>query len=171
MSLNVANEVAALQRLSVKQLQARYAQAFGESTNVHNKTWLVKRIAWRLQALAEGDLSQRARERAARLANDADLRVLPPKMPRPAAHPKHSAGAALDKETVSMPVLARGRLPMPGTVISRIYKGQTFHVKVWPHGFEFGGQLYQSLSAVAKAITGQHCSGIAFFHLDKEVSQ
>src|SRR5262245_43747179 len=117
MSLNIANEVAALERLSAKKLQARYAQVFGDSPTVHNKTWLVKRIAWRLQALAEGDLSQRARERAAHLANDADLRILPPKMPGPAAHPKTSAGAPLDKETESVPVFARGRLPIPGTVI------------------------------------------------------
>jgi hypothetical protein len=39
--------------------------------------WLVKRIAWRMQALAEGDLSERARRRAAELANDADLRLSP----------------------------------------------------------------------------------------------
>jgi hypothetical protein len=39
-----------------------------------NRTWLIKRLAWRLQALAEGDLSQRAAE----LANDAALRLNPP---------------------------------------------------------------------------------------------
>src|SRR5262245_45212681 len=79
MSLNVAREVAALQRLTVLQLRDRYAEVFKETTNVSNRAWLVKRIAWRLQALAEGDLSERARRRAAELANDADLRLNPPK--------------------------------------------------------------------------------------------
>jgi hypothetical protein len=78
MQLNVAKEVAALRRLTTRQLRQRYAEVFGEATNANNKAWLVKRIAWRLQALAEGDLSERARRRAAELAHDADLRLSPP---------------------------------------------------------------------------------------------
>lgn len=73
MNLNVGKELAALQRLSDKELRERYAEAFGEGTNANNRTWLIKRIAWRLQAPAEGDLSERARRRAAELANDSDL--------------------------------------------------------------------------------------------------
>ena len=82
--MSIAKEVAALERMGVKDLRAKYAGAFGEETNAANKQWLIKRIAWRLQALAEGDLSERARRRAAELANDADLRLNPPK-PRAAA--------------------------------------------------------------------------------------
>jgi hypothetical protein len=76
--LNILNEVAALQRLSIGQLRQRFAELFGEATKASNRTWLIKRIAWRLQALAEGDLSERARQRAAELARDADLRLNPP---------------------------------------------------------------------------------------------
>jgi len=65
MDLNIVKEVAALQRLAVKELRGRYAEVFGDTTNANNKAWLVKRIAWRLQAQAEGDLSERARQRAA----------------------------------------------------------------------------------------------------------
>jgi hypothetical protein len=54
MHLNVGKEVAALQRMTVKELRAKYAEVFGEETPTHNKAWLVKRIAWRIQALAEG---------------------------------------------------------------------------------------------------------------------
>jgi hypothetical protein len=75
--MNLAQELAALPRLTVADLRCRYVQVFGEETRVGNKAWLVKRIAWRLQALAEGDLSERARQRAAELANDADLRLSP----------------------------------------------------------------------------------------------
>src|SRR5262245_20461036 len=78
MHVNVAKEVAALEAMTVAELRVRYAQAFGEETRVGQKTWLVRRIAWRLQALSEGDLSERAQRRAAELANDADLRLLPP---------------------------------------------------------------------------------------------
>jgi hypothetical protein len=76
---SLALEVAALGRLSVPELRARFAAVFGAPTQAHNKVWLVKRLAWRLQALAEGDLSQRARQRAAELVHDADLRLSPPR--------------------------------------------------------------------------------------------
>src|SRR5262245_66607565 len=72
-------QVNSLGQLTAAALRARYAEVFGEAARTSNKTWLVKRIAWRMQALAEGDLPERARLRAAQLANDADLRLSPPK--------------------------------------------------------------------------------------------
>lgn len=75
MNLNVDKELASLRRMSVGQLRVRYAEVFGEATRSRHKQWLIKRILWRMQALAEGDLSERARRRAVELANDADLRL------------------------------------------------------------------------------------------------
>jgi len=75
MDPDIAKEVAALPRLSFADLRARYAELFHEPTRVGNRSWLVRRIAWRLQALSEGDLSDRARQYAAQIANDADLRT------------------------------------------------------------------------------------------------
>jgi len=76
--LNIAREVAALKRMTVKELRGRYVEVFGEATRSGNKDWLWKRIAWRMQANAEGGLTERARRRAEELANDADLRVRRP---------------------------------------------------------------------------------------------
>lgn len=78
MTLNVGKEVAAVKRMTVAQLRARHVEVFGEQTRSGHKEYLVKRIAWRLQSQAEGDLSQRARQRASELANDADLRTHAP---------------------------------------------------------------------------------------------
>ncbi len=78
MEVNIAKEIAALQRMTAKQLNRRYAEVFDETTNTKNRVWLFRRIAWRLQALAEGDHSERARGRAAELARDADIRLSPP---------------------------------------------------------------------------------------------
>src|ERR1700722_8755864 len=78
MGLNLAKELAALQRLGTNDLRARYAEVFAEPTRSGNRPWLIKRIAWRLQANAEGGLSERARQRAEELARDADLRLRPP---------------------------------------------------------------------------------------------
>jgi hypothetical protein len=159
MHLNVAKEVAALQRMTVKQLREKYADAFGEETNANNKAWLIKRIAWRLQALAEGDLSERARRRAAELANDANLRMNPP-----AAKPVTATAETMTR-TRSLRFQPDDRLPPPGTVLTRRYKGEVLQVKVLPHGFEYEGEVYGSLSAVARAITGSHCNGYLFFRL------
>src|SRR5260370_39772923 len=84
MNATSGQQLAELQRLTTPQLRARFAEVFGEHTPANNRAWLFKRIAWRLQALAEGGLSERARQRAAELANDADLRLNPPAPPRTA---------------------------------------------------------------------------------------
>jgi hypothetical protein len=153
--LNIVNEVAALERLSVGQLRHRFAELFGEATHASNRTWLVRRIVWRLQALAEGDLSERARRRAAELARDADLRLNPPQRQSTEAMP------ALEAVRIAAPV--DQRLPPPGTILTRPYKGQLVQVHVLTDGFAYAGRVYASLSAVAKAITGSHCNGFLFF--------
>jgi hypothetical protein len=58
-----------------------------------------------------------------------------------------------------------GRLPPPGTVITRRYKGAVLQVQVLAEGFEYAGEVFTSLSAVAKEITGSHCNGFHFFRL------
>ena len=156
MELNIVNEVAALQRLSVGQLRQRFAELFGETTKASNRTWLVKRIAWRMQALAEGDLSERARQRAAELARDADLRLNPPQS-------KAHTTTQTPPEAVGIPAPVDQRLPPPGTILTRPYKGQLVQVQVLTEGFAYGGRVYPSLSAVAKTITGSHCNGYHFF--------
>jgi hypothetical protein len=96
--VNIVQEVASLERLSLSQLRQRFIELFGEATQASNRTWLVKRIAWRMQALAEGDLSERARRRAAELAHDADLRLHPHQRkatPKPSPEPV-SVPAAVD---------------------------------------------------------------------------
>ena len=57
------------------------------------------------------------------------------------------------------------RLPLPGQEIMREYKGQMFLVRVLEKGFELEGEVYKSLSAVARKITGTHCNGYLFFRL------
>ena len=66
MRMNMAGEVADLKRMTVKQLRVRHLEVFGEETCSGNKDFLWKRIAWRIQALAQGDLSERPRRRAHR---------------------------------------------------------------------------------------------------------
>jgi hypothetical protein len=151
----LAAEVAALPRLTTPELRRRYEEAFGEEPSSTNKVWLVRRLAWRLQARALGGLSERARRRANELADDADLRITPP--------PHKTAPAAEPPRVVTIP--ADDRLPPPGTALVRRYKGRDVQVLVRADGFELDGVVYPSLSAAAKAATGSHCNGFAFFRL------
>jgi hypothetical protein len=57
------------------------------------------------------------------------------------------------------------RVPAPGAVLTRSYKGRTLRVQVLTRGFLYAGETYSSLSAVAKAVTGSHCNGYLFFRL------
>ena len=165
MTDNFDQDLAELQRLSAAQLRLRYAELFGEPTRTGNKPWLVKRLAWRLQALAEGDLSERARQRAAELANDADLRLSPPRVRPHRASPDPETGWPYATKVI--PPCHDERLPPPGSLLTRLYKGQTHEVKILQHGFEYQGQVFASLSAVAKQITGTHCNGFWFFRLGR----
>ena len=158
MILNVGKEIAAMERMTNKQLRERYAEVFGETTAANNKAWLVKRVTWRLQANAEGGLSERAKRRAEELANIADLRTTaPPEKPVPVAR----VGGA----TWVLEVPSDDRLPPPGSIITRPYKRDVVQVKVLEVGFEYAGKVYASLSAVAKVVTGSHCNGFLFFQL------
>jgi len=159
MGLDVTKEVVALRRMTVPDLRRRYAEAFGEETRCRHKEYLWRRIIWRLQALQEGDLSERARRRAEELANDADLRVRAPRKTAVAA-------PSAERTTVGrVNVPLDDRLPVPGTVLVRQHRGKQVRVTVLDHGFEYEGLVYRSLSAVARAVTGCHWNGYHFFGL------
>lgn len=59
MKPDILDEVNRLQQMTVTELRSKYSDVFGEECRSFNKPHLVKRIAWRLQAEAEGGLSER----------------------------------------------------------------------------------------------------------------
>ena len=158
MATDIEKQIAILKQMTVRELREKYEQVFGEPTRAGNKDFLFKRIAWRIQSLAEGDLSERARRRADALARDADLRT---------TAPRTASAATGAKDAKPAPALADERVPPPGSILTRVYRGQSHHVVVRDDGFEYDGQAFRSLSAVAKAITGSHCNGYLWFRLGK----
>ena len=50
MKLNLNRELAALKKMTTQKLQQRFAELFGDATPTRNRTWLTRRIAWRLWA-------------------------------------------------------------------------------------------------------------------------
>ncbi len=147
-----------MERMTVDQLRAKFAEVFGEGTNSRHKLWMIKRIAWRMQANVEGGLSDRAMRRAMELANDADLRLMAPRERKlaPRAEERTVSVAAAIKPATAL---------LPGSALKREYKGRTIRVMVLADGFEFEGERYKSLTAVAKAATGKHWNGFHFFGL------
>ena len=141
-------------------LRKKYQEAFGEESKSSNKQFLFRRIAWRLQADAEGGLSERARRRAAEILNDSDLRTRAPKELLPSEVPANAIG-----------VVARfqpqrdWRLPPAGTLLTRRLRDRQIIVKVLADGFEFDSRRYRSLSAIAREVTGTRWNGLLFFRL------
>ena len=164
MELNVAKEVARLQKMTCGELRDQFAQVTGETTNAKNRKWLIRRIIWRMQANVEGGLSEQTIARIRELADGADLRVT-----APAARQLSADATKLSKTVATGP--NSNSLPLPGTLITRVYKGRELRVRVTTKGFEFEGELFRSLSAVAKHVTGSHWSGNKFFNLNKQGSK
>ena len=158
-------EIENLRRASLAALRGKYREVFEEATRSRHREHLFRRIAWRLQALAEGDLSERARTRAHQIARDADLRTVAPRdfFTVGGERVRTTRGGRNRREHDS-------RLPLPGALLSRKWKERTILVEVLAEGFRYENRHYPSLSAIAVAVTGTRWNGLAFFGLTRPVS-
>jgi hypothetical protein len=146
--------------MTVSQLRQKHAEVFGEETRSHHKQFLFRRLAWRIQALAEGCLSERARRRALEIANDADLRIRAPKT----LFKQDTGFGHASTQGRRLEAGADPRLPAVGEELAREYKGRKIAVSVLgANRFEFEGRIYKSLSAVAREVTGTKWNGFLFF--------
>lgn len=154
----VQRELSRLESMKVKQLTKRYEELFGQPCRSHNKQYLVRRIAWRLQCNAEGGLSERAKRRIDELADDAEVRLTPPS--------SRKTTNTIDRKAITPQEIGPDkRLPPKGGCLQRIYKGRLLQVSVLADGFELDGKKYKTLSAIAKDVTGSHMNGFRFFKL------
>jgi hypothetical protein len=159
MEKTITVQVAELMHMSVGQLRERYAELFGEETNSRHRQWLLRRISYRVHELAEGGLSERARKRAAELADEGYLRR---RLPTPPAEQQQSPPVTRGAE--EPPKEQRDeRLPAPGTVLVREFQGTAHEVTVLERGFLYQGKTYRSLSSIARAIAGTAWNGYRFF--------
>lgn len=149
-------KIGALKNRSIPELQKEFEALFdGQKASSDNKIYLVRRIAYRLQELEYGGLSQKAQNRLKELIGLYDP------VNNKAIRPKVSV------ETQAR-TKARGRdvrLPIPGTIITKDYRGKKHQVKVLENVFEYENKVYKNLTAVAEKITGAHWNGYTFFNL------
>jgi hypothetical protein len=151
-------QLAALDKLTVAELVEKYREVFGVPTRTRNKDYLRKRVAWRIQELAEGGLSERALARIEQLAPEAPVRWRTPVPPADAA-------------AIEAPPSRDPRLPPVGSVLHRTHGGVDHQVTVLDGGFEYQGERYASLSRVARVIAGTPWNGFLFFGLERRTEK
>ncbi|MCK9532519.1 MAG: DUF2924 domain-containing protein [Gammaproteobacteria bacterium] len=138
---SVTAQIAGLSDLSMQEIKALWRRLFGGDNPTHNRQFLERRIAYKLQEIefrkVDRNLLERNQRRSKALVEGGKVRKL-------------------DRDI---------RL-MPGTVLTREYQGIEHRVTVAQDGqYEFEGRRYRSLSMIAREITGTRWSGPVFFGL------
>lgn len=148
MADSVLKQVASLPKLNFDELKSMYVSLYGTEPPAYNRDLIIKRLAYRLQEIAYGGLSERVQQRLEEVLeeNGYDENAMP-------------VGVSKRKRNVTKDH------PVVGTVLIREWRGKRYEVTSLRDGFEFQGRKYRSLSAIAAAITGAHQSGQAFFGL------
>jgi hypothetical protein len=133
--------LAALKAMSVNELKTEWQALFDAPAPNNSRTFLESRLAYRIQELIYGGPDKQTRRLLDLLADEVE-------------------GTLTRKSQIADP-----RNPVVGTKLIREWDGVAHTVTVLKEGFEWGGQRYKSLSAVARAITGTRWNGYRFFGL------
>ena len=133
--------LAALKSMSVNDLKAEWQALFNAPAPNNSRTFLESRLAYRIQELTYGGPDKQTRRLLDLLADEVE-------------------GTLTRKGQIADP-----RNPVVGTKLIREWDGTAHTVTVLKDGFEWGGQRYKSLSAVARSITGARWNGYRFFGL------
>ncbi|MCA3424912.1 MAG: DUF2924 domain-containing protein [Roseomonas sp.] len=140
---DVPARLAALPQSDIRDLKAQWRSLFGSEPPPYNRRFLESRLAYRIQELAYGGLKP---ETIARL---------------------EALGEQIDGGNITLRRIRQEQRPIVGTRLLREYQGVEHVVTVTREGFEYQGRPYQSLSAIARAITGTRWNGWLFFGLRK----
>ncbi len=154
----VIAQIEAFRKMTVGDLRREWERLYGEPSRSRNRNYLWRRLAWRVQELAHGGLSDTAKARIGELAPAEFVRARVPagfQPPSPDARP-----VATQTRPARDP-----RLPSPGTVISRRWRGRELRLLSLDDGYELEGIRYDSLTEAARAATGSHWNGRLFWGL------
>lgn len=140
----VLRQVAALERMAPEQIKDTWRTLYGTEPPAYTSEFMKKRLAFRLQELAFGGVSDAAKARLNAVLEEYGYDGI-------GARPKKFK--------------RQQDAPVPGTRLVREWHGQMHEVVVTRGGYNYGGRNYKSLSAIARAITGTQWNGCAFFGL------
>ena len=142
-------QITEIKTLPMDVLKARWEVLIGTKPPAYNRTYLEHRLIYRLQEIAYGSVAPETREQMHALLE---------------ATGHDDLGVQSRRVKQQVKGEQANRL-LPGTRLVREWQGQSYQVLVTPRGYEMDGLPYRSLTAVAKAITGQHWNGWVFFGL------
>jgi hypothetical protein len=146
------SKISDLQKMGLKELRAEYERVFGKPTKSRNRKQLFAQISRKLQEAGKGS----------------GRTVLTAKFQTKGKQPKKKDGRGQQKTRQTRSIGSRDpRLPKAGTTITKKYKDKTINVRVLQKGFEYEGNEFISLSAIAGHITGSTWNGFLFFGLTK----
>ncbi len=149
-------QIMELKEKSLGELKAKYEELFiGQKAPSNNKIYLWRKIAYRMQELKYGSVPAETRGKIQELITKYD----------PVNNKSLRPDNALNNQVKKTRLSRDKRLPIPGTVVTKEYKGVMLQVKVLERGFEYNGKVYKSLTAIAKEVTGAHWNGFLFFQL------
>jgi Protein of unknown function (DUF2924). len=147
-------EIKSLKTLTAEELSEKYKMLFGsDKAPALKKDLLIREIAYKLQS---GD-SASAKDFRAYANTINPLGKLIEKTKNNSL--KKSEKLQKDKNYRNL------RLPLPGTLITKEYRGKKIQIKVLEAGFEYNNKIYKSLSKIANEISGSHINGYKFFKL------
>jgi hypothetical protein len=138
---HIPARLAALKTTPTPDLKAQWRELFETEPPPFNRRYLESRLAYRIQELAYGGLKPETVRRLEALGEQLD-------------------GGDRQKSKLRTDVR-----PIAGTRLIREYQDVEPIVTVTQTGFEWQGRPYQSLSAIARAITGTRWNGWVFFGL------
>ena len=156
MKETILEQIMMLKNASVSELQKKYSELFeGRKALSNNKVFLWRKIAYRMQELEYGSVPAETQGKIQELIAKYD--PINNKSLRPDNTP--------DNQVKKTRLSRDKRLPIPGTVVTKEYKGIMLQVKILESGFEYNGKVYKSLTAIAKEVTGAHWNGFLFFKI------
>ncbi len=159
---SIVAEIARFRRMSVGELREKWLELYGEPSHSRNRTYLYKRLCWRLQELKYGGLDADTKARLDQLADEY------PTFTRARIPRGFDPDRLVDDAPALAPTTKRDpRLPGPGTVISRRWRDRDLRLVIRESGFEIDGVVYASLSEAARVVTGQRWNGPLFWGLRK----
>ena len=141
MTDTVLARLAALKTTPTPELKQQWRQLFDTEPPPYNRRFLESRLAYRIQELAYGGLKPETVKRLEAL------------------------GEQLDGGNITTRRIRADLKPITGTRLLREWQGVEQVVTVTADGYEWQGRPYQSLSAIARAITGTRWNGWVFFGL------
>ncbi len=146
---SVLRQLGALQKMPLTDLREKWKDLYGTKPPKFSRAFIQKRLAYRIQELFYGGLSEGTEEKLAEMVASNSKGFPGRKNIEPENEPK-------GKKKI-----------LPGTRFVRIYNGVRHTVTAKESGFLYDGRVYRSLTAIAREITGTPWSGRLFFGLTK----